>query len=208
MRKYVCCIFIACFVSCGLSTFTSARALKPGHAAIGFCASGGGVFISDRDGPGFMDFAPYIHMGLFRNFEIGILVGPFTLSGHPNGSAYLKYQFMSRPYGSLVLSGGFTGPWTIDIHQGSTSASMFTGALLFGDPRYYGIKCAYECVYDGGWPYDEDHYYVIGPVLGVTSQGNFKVIGEAHILYGFTWEESDYYSGFGGTIGFGLQYDF
>ena len=208
MKKYTLCIFFCYFLSCGVSTFTPAKARDPGHLTIGYGASSGIIAIDARGEDYLADCFPYARLGLFKNFEVGFSGSPYALLGAGKGTAYLKYQFISRPCASFVLGGSIIQPCYPYIPGIHDNIKMITGSVLFGDPGYFGIKLASVYLYQDGELIEDGHYYAIGPVIGVTTLGRFKLLFEAQGLYSRISLENDDVHVFGGSLGLGFQYDF
>lgn len=197
-------------MSCGVTTLQIPRAHEPGTISSGFGISAGGIGLHEDEGPRLLlcDFGPYVRIGLFRNCEVGVMVSPFTLIGITSGSAHLKYQFMSKPYGSLILGGGYQEVFSIDISQGGVGFSTLNGTVLFGDRVFYGMKFVYIHENETGSFARDQNVYAGGLVFGGSTSGDLKAIIEINGLIAFSKMESWRYGGFGSTIGLGIQYDF
>jgi hypothetical protein len=209
MKKDTLFIFLGCLLSCGISTFTPAKARDPGHLTIGYGTSGATITSEVRGERSFSDGFPYARLGLFKNFEIGFTGSPYALLGAGKGTAYLKYQFLSGPCGSFILGGSVTLPCYPYIPAGiHDNIKMITGSVLFGDPGYFGIKLASVYLYQDEELIEDGHYYAVGPIIGGTTLGRFKLLLELQGIYSLMSMETGDVHVFGGSLGIGFQYDF
>ena len=208
LGKNVILILSISLISCGVTTFQRAKANEPGEITCGLGISGGGMVLSGNGGVPLGDFGPYMHVGIVKNLEIGAIVSPFALIGFTSFAAHVKYQFMTKPCGSLILGGGIAGPFTMDISQGSSGMSTLTSAVLFGDQAFYGPKIVYMNVNESGSYASDQHIFAAGFTFGGTTTGNFKAIIELNALVAMRLRGSNITWGPGGAMGLGIQYDF